>query len=123
MRDPITEEPVLGWLYETIEEEKLKPDIENFRQWQYELYKGNNPKDIYEKMLDMKYRYGSCPFEIRDEYNSITTYYDCTAYYYTIGLAAELSGEEDSAVEMYYTILKLYSNRPLALLAQSKLDQ
>jgi hypothetical protein len=123
IRDPVTKEPILNRIYRSIEEERLQPDIESFRQLQYELYKGNNPKDIYEKILDIKYKFDSCPFENRNEYDTITSYYDCTEYYYTIGLAAELSGDGETAIETYHTILKLYADRPLARLAQSKLDE
>jgi len=47
----------------------------------------------------------------------------CPAFYYTLGLAYELSGEEKNAVNTYWQLWRDYPESPFSQIAQFKLEK
>lgn len=72
---------------------------------------------------------GGSPKEIQVELENLADYpgllcrptWTCDEYYYYLGLAAELSGDERAAVEAYHRLWLDYSRSPLTILARLKL--
>lgn len=81
---------------------------------------GNDVHKTYVEYLRVKYTYNdACP----DLKGVIGLEYNCGIYYFDLGFAAELAGDEKTAREMYTIIVEQYPDHPLALLAKNKLKK
>lgn len=109
-RVPVSGEPYL----EPVELRKEFPDrfrialeaIEN------ELFLGVSPDSLRRKLLDLQ------------EFPGLLCRRDwtCDRYYYLLGLASELAGEDDKAVVAYHRLWSDYSKSPFTWMARLKLS-
>jgi len=126
-RDPITNEPTLGSLYEwqnpndTTDYLAVNTDLKEFEQLQSQLYSSNNFTSIYDKLLIIANHYDTCPYLLND---LTTNFYKFEGgnYYYTIGFVAELVNDKDIAQKMYAKIVDQYPSHPMAALAREKIN-
>lgn len=126
-RDQSTNEPFLNSLNEwqdpndTTDYSAIAEDLKRFAALQEQLYMGKNFEVSYKKLLEIASRYDTCPHQLfppaPDFYK-----YECGDYYYTIGLATELAGDNNFAQIMYAKIIELYPDNPMALLAKEKIS-
>ncbi len=118
-RHPLTLE-----LFVTPIDEKNPPltNSAKFLELQQKLIQGEPPAVVYEGLLTIDAKVKGCP--IKNKYNdgSISDSDECAGYFFTLGLAAELVGQDDAAVRNYYQIWKTYPANELAPLARMKLE-
>lgn len=126
-RDQSTNEPFLNSLNEwqdpndTTDYSAISEDLKKFAVLQEQLYMSKDFQVSYKKLLEIANRYDTCPHQL---FSPATNFYkyECGDYYYTIGFAAELAGDNNFAQKMYTKIIELYPNNPMALLAKEKIS-
>ena len=96
-------------------------DAKTLKKLRAQIFKGVDFRNTYIEFLEIKNRNEVCPFSTPGDWT--TDYYDCVSYYYDLGFVSELAGDEQTAREMYTTIVKQYPDHPLALLARNKLGK
>jgi len=120
VRHPRSGEPFLV-LHDVPEPDPIGQALTEFKQLRNALIMGEDPVEIYARLKEFDQQWAACPFETMDEYGSISMVYDCASYFYSLGLAAELAGDEAGAIGQYQRLVNLYPDRPLAQLALLKL--
>lgn len=109
-REPTTRRPYL----ERIELRREYPNRFFIAQEKLEerLLSGEDPGLVYRDLLNLQETPGllCAPF------------WTCDRYYYLLGLAAELSGRRDAAVEAYLELWRNYSRSPFTTMARFKLE-
>ena len=126
--EPVSGEPKIEWVDDDPPNELVQTaeqargdfiDLRNF------LLNGGNPSEVYAQLQQFIEKYPECPFEIERTDGSVSSFYDCASYKFTLALAAELAGDQNTAIEKYYEVWKENSRfyNGLALLARLKLEK
>lgn len=108
-RDPDTTEPYL--VFGTLEYEYISQFIKELDMAQAALFAGEDP-EVVVKML-----------EILEDYPGLLCEptWTCDQYYYLLGLAYELAGDDRNAIEAYLYLWWNYSKSPYTTMARLKL--
>ncbi|MEA3439557.1 MAG: hypothetical protein U9R58_04675 [Chloroflexota bacterium] len=109
-RDPDTSESYLT--YPSIKLEFSDPFVEGMNAARDALFAGVEPKLIIKMLLDLQIYPG-----LRCEAT-----WTCDPYYYYLGLAYELAGEERNAINTYLYLWWNYSRSPFTTMARLKLQ-
>jgi hypothetical protein len=125
--DQSTKEPFLNSLNEwqdpndITDYSAIVEDLKKFAVLQEQIYVSKSFEVSYKKMLEIVNRYDTCPHQLLSPATNFYKY-ECGDYYYTIGFAAELAGDNNFAQKMYAKIIELYPNNPMVLLAKEKIS-
>jgi tetratricopeptide (TPR) repeat protein len=122
-RDSITGEPSLHYTAAWVDQkyEIANSDVDKLIELRHKLYQKINITGTYSEFFEIQKRYDTCLFT--SDYLLGWKPYDCGVFYYDLGFAAELAGDEKTAREMYSIIVEQYPDHPLALLAKNKLKR
>jgi hypothetical protein len=123
-RDPNTNVPLLETISEWANENYavINVDLERYKKLRQSLFVTDKISNISVELLEIYNKYDTCPFAILLTVDG-ENIYECGNYYYTIGLAADMSNNEAMATEIFTKLLELYSNHPMEILAESKLQE
>ena len=117
---PLTDEPfVIVRRPET--REPILDTVDQFRELRQRLINGSAAAPIYAQLLAIGQSSSNCPLQVEDAAGTVIADYDCAAYYYTLALAAELSGRGREAVGYFYTVWSKYPLSSFALMARIRL--
>jgi len=119
---PVTDEPFVVVRRPEPREPVLNV-LDRFRELRQRLIDGSAAAPIYAQLLEIDQSSSNRPLQVEDAAGTVISYYDCAAYYYTLGLAAELSGRENEAVTYYYTVWSKYPLSSFALMARIRLGE
>ena len=121
VRHPTTGEPFVI-VRDTESAGPVYQALAQFRGLRQSLYNGGSPELIYVRLLNLTGEDNSCPFEIETEGGTISSVYDCAAFYFTLAFSAELAGYDLDAVGWYYKVWSMYPDSSFAVLARLKLE-
>lgn len=126
--DPVSGEPNLEWVDDdpSIElAQTIEQALDNFVRLRNLFLNGENPNEVYAQLQPLIEKGSGCPFELERTDGSMVSFYDCASYKFTLALAAELAGDQNTAIEKYYEVWKENSRfyNGLALLARLKLEK
>ncbi|MCS7247347.1 MAG: hypothetical protein NZ840_03800 [Anaerolineales bacterium] len=88
--------------------DKFKEALDRIEE---ELFQGASPEQTYRRLVDLQKLPGLL----------CRATWSCDRYYYLLGLAAELSGDQKAAVAAYYRLWMDYGKSPFATMARLKL--
>ncbi|PWH20155.1 MAG: hypothetical protein DDG59_00975 [Anaerolineae bacterium] len=109
LRSPSDRKPYI----EAVELPRYFPDRfkDAVGKFETELFQGVAPEQIYRNLLDLQ----KTPSLL------CRATWSCDRYYYLLGLAAELSGDQNAAIAAYYRLWMDYRKSPFTTMARLKL--
>lgn len=111
-RNPLTNEAAIRF----VEVEFSRPTFirDNLNSASHALFTGTDPEKVLEDLLEIR----SSPRFAGD----CTAFGICARFYYTLGLAYELTGNQLSAIDAYLITWRQYPLSPYTLMARLKLE-